>query len=71
MRGGDYMKQEKLISARLKASLTQAEVAKKLGISRSFYTQIENSTRKPTVNLLFKMSNFFKVPVDKIFFVDR
>lgn len=38
-------------SKRKKLNLTQKEIAKKLNISRQYYNAIENSKKKPSVDL--------------------
>lgn len=49
---------------------SQAEVAEILGISRTFYNQIENGTRNPKLYLALKISKIFNIPVEKIFIND-
>ncbi|MCL5781507.1 MAG: helix-turn-helix domain-containing protein [Firmicutes bacterium] len=49
---------------------SQAEVAEILGISRTFYNQIENGTRNPKLYLALKISKIFGIPVEKIFISD-
>lgn len=66
-KGVRLMKQVKLIKLREKKRLTHQEVAESIGISRSFYTQIELGTRNPSINVLGKLSKFFNVKIDKIF----
>lgn len=41
---------------RISKKLTQAAVAKKSGISRSFYTHIENGTKTPSVLVAKKIA---------------
>ncbi|MBO8168171.1 MAG: helix-turn-helix transcriptional regulator [Thermoanaerobacteraceae bacterium] len=59
---------EKLIKLREKANLTQEEVARQLGISRSFYGHIETGQRNPTYGLAKKIAKLFNVEVENIFF---
>lgn len=49
---------------------SQAEVAEMLGISRTFYNQIENGTRNPKLYLALKISKIFGISVEKIFIND-
>lgn len=49
-----------LIELRMKNSLTQKEVAIMCDISRSFYNQIENGSRKPSVVVAKKISQVLK-----------
>lgn len=41
--------------------LTQYELAKKLGISQTYYSQIETGQRKPSISLWRKIHEFFNV----------
>lgn len=41
--------------------LTQDELAKKLGISQTYYSQIENGQRRPSIALWRKIHEFFNV----------
>ena len=58
---------EKLSNLRKEAKLTHNSMAKKLGISRSYYTMIENGTRNPSLNLAFKIAILFNVDIKEIF----
>jgi DNA-binding XRE family transcriptional regulator len=44
-----------LKAARLEKGLTQQEIAKAAGISRSAYTNIENNKRKPAIKTAKKL----------------
>lgn len=46
-----------LINFRKKKGMTQEEVAKKTQINRSFYTQIENGIRNPSVDTAKKIAD--------------
>ncbi|MDK2920153.1 MAG: putative transcriptional regulator [Candidatus Petromonas sp.] len=59
----------KLVNIRSQNNMTQQDIADKLGISRSFYTMIENGKRNPSLELAFKISNLLKVDVNEIFFI--
>jgi len=65
------MKQIKLIKIREKNNFTHEYVAKSIGISRSFYTQIEQGTRRPSVKVLLKIASFFGLTVEEIFLASR
>lgn len=41
--------------------LTQEELAKKLGISQTYYSQVENGQRKPSISLWHKIHDLFNV----------
>ena len=48
---------------------TQAVLAEKAGVSRSYISELERSTREPTVGILKSIADAFQVPID-IFFDD-
>lgn len=48
--------------------LKQQFVAKKLGITQNYYSQIENGHRPPQVPHLLKLRDLFHVSLDEIFF---
>ncbi|MTI80063.1 MAG: helix-turn-helix transcriptional regulator [Firmicutes bacterium] len=52
---------------RTSLSLSHGEVAKAIGISRSFYTQIENGTRDPSFRVARKIASFYEISLDEIF----
>lgn len=55
---------ERLKSLRLKAKLTQTEVAEKVGVSQPQYARWEAGKRKPTSETLQKFADFFGVSMD-------
>jgi transcriptional regulator with XRE-family HTH domain len=48
--------------------LSQKELAEKIGISKSFISEIESGRKSPTIELLNKYSDFFEIPVSSIMF---
>jgi len=48
--------------------LKQNFIAKQLGITQNYYSQIENGHRPPQVEQLLKLRNIFNVSLDEIFF---
>lgn len=61
-----------IIGARLKelrGSRSQAEVAEALNISVSALSMYENGERIPRDNVKIRISNYYKKPIHKIFFV--
>lgn len=52
---------------RINLKLSHGEVAKAIGISRSFYTQIENGTRDPSLKVAQKIASFYEISLDEIF----
>ena len=55
---------EKIGNLRAKAGLTQTDLAKKLGISRSSVNFWEMSLSSPSVANIIEMSKIFNVPTD-------
>lgn len=58
---------QKLRNLRLKASLTNQEVADKVGISKEYYWMIENGKRKLSYKLAVKIAKVFHTNPDNIF----
>lgn len=57
---------QKLKELRLKANLTQKQIADKLGISQQAYARWETGNHKPTLDTLEKLSHFFNVPIEEL-----
>ena len=57
-----------LIELRAKKGLTQADVAKKIGISEPYYQMIESGKRQRNmdITLAAKLSDVFSVPMDQL-----
>ena len=55
---------ERIYSERKKLSYTQKQVADRIGISRSNYSNIEKNYNKPSVDVLNKLSEFFGCSTD-------
>jgi putative transcriptional regulator len=53
---------------RAKENLTQEQLAKQIGISRPFLSDIENSKVIPNGRTVIKFANFFGLPAEQIFF---
>ena len=49
------------------AGLTQAELAKRVGITRQTLIAIEQGRYSPTLELAFQVSRVFGVPLDDVF----
>ncbi|MEH7114539.1 helix-turn-helix transcriptional regulator [Neobacillus niacini] len=64
------MKREWLIRDRQLLGLTQNEVAKKVGISRSYYNQIETGERNPSGHVALRIATFFEFDMSKFFSVE-
>ena len=50
--------------------LNNREIAELIGISYQHYNDIENGRRNPSIELSYKIAEFFDVPVER-FFTDR
>lgn len=46
--------------------LSQSDLAKKLNISRSYLNEIEHGHKEPSLKLLKKYADFFKVPLSSL-----
>ena len=62
---------EKLGALRRQRGLTQAQLAAKLGISKSAVSMYERGNREPELELLEKMADFFEVSVSSMLGRDR
>ena len=51
-------------------NLTSKQMAEKLGISKAFYSHIENRTRRLSYDMAIKISKIFNSKPDKIFYED-
>jgi len=61
----------KLRELRTDAGLSQGQLAEQLGVSRQTINVIENGKYDPSLGLAFKIGKLFRVPVEKIFFLDK
>ncbi len=57
----------RLRDARLHAGLTLREVARQLGVSASFVSQLENGKSQPSVVTLYSLTQLLGVSIDRIF----
>lgn len=53
---------------KLRGELSQKTVADYVGITQQQYSYIERSDRIPSFEVVLKLSQFFKKPIEKIFF---
>lgn len=58
----------KLQLFRINQKLNRIDMAKKLGVSESYYTKIELGIRNPSYNFLVKFKSKFNCKIDNIFF---
>jgi len=61
------MNKRELFSQLRKKKGTQAKVASENGISTVYLRMIENGTYTPGRDLMFRLSDYFGVPVEKLF----
>ena len=57
---------KKLQAARKLKDLTQEQVADKVGISRTYYSQIENGERNPATTVIMDISKVLGVDISDI-----
>jgi transcriptional regulator with XRE-family HTH domain len=57
---------EKLRTLRLRQGLTTRQLAESLQTTNSQISRVENGLRKPSSDLIVKISNFFNIPLDKL-----
>ena len=62
----DYNFGNLLYKLRMKANLTQEDLANKLGVTNKAISKWENGKAKPTTNMLKKISVLFNVPIEKL-----
>lgn len=48
------------------SDLSQKELASQLGISNSYISEIESGIKQPTLDLIYKYADHFKVPASSI-----
>ena len=61
---------QKLKEMRKKKHYTASIMAEKLGISKPFYSQLENGSRKLSYPMAVKIASIFQVKPDTIFYQD-
>ena len=57
-----------LIKLRKKNKISSTEMARKLGISKTFYWQIEHGERRLSYEMALKIANIFNLKPDDIFY---
>ena len=58
---GDKLKRKNLIKFRIDLGLKSKEVAEKLDITKTRYSNIENGKAEPSIELLYKFQDVFDV----------
>ena len=51
--------------------MTQADLAKKVGVTRQTINAMEKNKYVPSTVLALKISQLFKKPVEEVFFLDK
>jgi len=54
---------------RVKANITQGELAEKVGVTRQTIIAIEKGNYTPSVLLALKIASFFKKPIEEVFHI--
>ncbi len=63
----EVRRMNKLKVMRKQRNLTVEEVAKAIGITQPALSMIENGHRNPSMNVAFKLADFFNVKVEDLF----
>lgn len=66
-KGADYLKNLKLKSARAAKDMSQAELAKEVGVSRQTINSIEKGDYNPTIKLCLAICKSLDKTLDDIF----
>jgi len=61
----------RLAELRQQHQLTQAELAKHLGVSKSMITYYETWAKNPTLEAVQKVANYFQVPPETLIVTDQ
>lgn len=61
----------KLKKLREQRGLLQKDIAGSIGITTSYYGMIELGTRQPSIVVAHKLSDFFEVSIEEIFFAHK
>lgn len=61
----------RLVQIRKEQRIKQEELARKLGVSRQTIGSLENGRYNPSIILAFKISKFFKMPIEDIFIYEE
>ncbi len=62
------MLSETLRLLRVFHDIKQNELAEKIEVSKSYISELENGNRTPSLEVIQKYSNFFKIPISSIMF---
>ena len=59
---GDY-----ILKRRVEIGLKQSDIAKSLGVAQNFVSYLENGKRKPTNDMIKKLSKILALPTDQLY----
>lgn len=62
---------EKLVQCRLKAKMTQKQVAEAVGVDQTAISKYERGLFTPTPDKMKKFSKLYGVPIEWLFFEDN
>ena len=68
MEGGEHMERLTIRQARALVGLSQAEVAKKIGVSTPTYRKWEDDPERVTLKVAKQLAEIFNQPLDRVFF---
>ena len=63
-------KRKKLIDLRNSTGLSQTQFSSKIGISRSYYSNIERGVCNPSIDVAKAISEKFNTSIESIFFAE-
>ena len=62
----DFILSENIKELRIQYGLSQVELAKRLGVTKQFVSNWENDNVLPSIEMLVKLADFFRVSTDRI-----
>ena len=62
---------EKLKQLRVEKNLTQEQVAKVIGVTKSCYSNYEQGLREPSLEIFIKLCKFFDVSADYLLGLEK
>ncbi len=69
LKRGDYMK-NRIAELRKANSLTQQDLAKKVGVSRQTIISLENGKYNPSIALAHEIAKLFQLSIEEVFIFD-
>jgi len=56
-------------SKRRRLPISQAHLAQRIGVSRSYITKLEQGKLRPSPDVMFKIAEYFDCTIEEIFFL--